>query len=36
MKSFTKQPQVTLERLRQLEAAATGEVEALQGMMAKS
>ena len=33
---FYEEPKVTLKRLRQLEAAATGEVEALLGMMAKS
>ena len=33
---FYEEPKVTLKRLRQLEAAAADEVEALQGMMAKS
>jgi type I restriction enzyme M protein len=33
---FYEETKVTLKRLRQLEAAATGEVDALQGMMAKS
>jgi type I restriction enzyme M protein len=33
---FCEEPKVTLGRLRQLEAAATAEVDALQGMMAKS
>jgi type I restriction enzyme M protein len=33
---FYEEPKVTLKRLRQLEAAAIGEVDALQGMMAKS
>jgi type I restriction enzyme M protein len=33
---FYEEPNVTLKRLRQLEAAAIGEVDALQGMMAKS
>jgi type I restriction enzyme M protein len=33
---FYEEPKVTLKRLRQLEAAATNEVDALQGMMAKS
>lgn len=33
---FYEDPKVTLKRLRQLEAAATGEVDALQGMMGKS
>jgi len=33
---FYEEPKVTLKRLRQLEAAATGEIDALQGMMAKS
>ena len=33
---FYEEPKVTLKRLRQLEAAATGEVDALQGMMAIS
>jgi len=33
---FYEQPHVTLKRLRQLEAAATGEVNALQEMIAKS
>jgi type I restriction enzyme M protein len=33
---FFEEPKVTLDRLRQLEAAANGEIVALQGMMAKS
>jgi type I restriction enzyme M protein len=33
---FYEQPRVTLERMRRLEAAATGQVEALHSMMAKS
>jgi hypothetical protein len=33
---FYEEPKVTLKRLRQLEAAATCEVETLQEMMAKS
>jgi type I restriction enzyme M protein len=33
---FYEQPRVTLKRLRELEAAATGELDALQEMMAKS
>jgi type I restriction enzyme M protein len=33
---FYEEPKVTLKRLRQLEAAATSEVDVLQGMMAKS
>jgi type I restriction enzyme M protein len=33
---FYEEPKITLKRMRQLEAAATGEVDALQGMMAKS
>jgi type I restriction enzyme M protein len=33
---FYEEPKITLNRLRQLEAAATGEVETLQGMMVKS
>ena len=33
---FYEEPKVTLKRLRQLEGAATGEIDALQGMMAKS
>jgi type I restriction enzyme M protein len=32
---FYEEPSVTLKRLRQLETAATGEVEALQGMMGR-
>jgi len=34
--AFYEEPQVTLKRLRQLEAAATDEIDALQQMMAKS
>ena len=33
---FYEQPHVTLKRLRQLENAAISELDALQGMMAKS
>ena len=33
---FYEEPKVTLKRLRQLEAAATSEVDALRGMMARS
>ena len=33
---FYEDPKVTLKRLRQLEAAAAGEIDAMQGMMAKS
>ncbi len=32
---FYEVPKVTLKRLRELEAAATGDVTALQGMIAK-
>jgi type I restriction enzyme M protein len=34
--NFYEKPKVTLKRLRQLESVATGEVDALLGMMAKS